>query len=241
MQFYLSGNIEKKYTETTPSAPTPVKSLDEIVNYIKPEVESAPEIKSLDELVNYTDISDKTENIVVASSIIANPNMCHNVNNLDQNSDFAKTLNSLKTCVLSDLETLSADRKITRSEALSAIMRYYGENPDFGTSPFLDIPLGDTKTQGWALRAFNKNIFAGEYLRPYDTLTRAEFIEILGRFGGLKAAPSDYIAYTDISRNSTLYKNLQNFGYTIGVKNAKFYPNRAITEYEVVKFLSYLP
>lgn len=240
VQFYLSGNLEKKYTETIPAKPMPVKSLDEIVDYIKPEVESAPVIRSLEDLVNFTDISDKNENIVVASSMVHNSAMCKNMQT--SHVDFNQALAELadNNCPFDEIENLSANTKLTRAEALSVLMRYNRENPDFGISPFLDVAIGDTKTQGWAARAFNKNIFTSDYLRPYDTLTRAEFIEILGRFGRLNAAPTNYVAYNDLGRDSTLYKNLQNFGYTIGVQNRNFFPNRDITQYEAAKFLSYL-
>ncbi len=242
VQYYLAGDVNTNFVDSTPKVDIPLKSLDEIVNYIKPEVESAPEIKNLDELVQFTDISAPESNIIVASATFVNPNLCSNLSQISPNSEFAHTLAQISShsCLFDNISELSADKKITRIEALSVLMKYYNESPEYGMNPFEDISLGDTLTQAYALKAFNKGIFTGENMRPYDTLTRAEFIEILGRFGKLKNAPAGYVAYSDITPESTLYKNIQNFGYTVGTKNTIFNPNREITQYEVAKFLSYL-
>lgn len=240
VQYYLSGDVEKKFVETTPKITTPVKRLDEIVNFIKPEVESAPEIKTLDELVSFTE--DPKKSVIVASATFVNPNLCKNLSNISPNSDFSNVLQKIsqKSCIFDGVSPLSPDKKITRAEALSVLLKYYNEAPEDGLSPFSDISLGDRITQANALKAFNKGIFTGENFRPYDTLTRAEFLEILARFGKLKIAPPDYQGYSDIEKNS-MYYNLQNFAYTIGAKNITLLPNREITQYEVAKFLSYLP
>lgn len=241
VQYYLSGNTTVQYVESTPKTEIPLKAATEVVNTVKTEFQSAPEIKTLDELVNFTDASSSESNIVVASAMY-NLSTCENIFAISPDSEFAKTLEKISknNCIFDGI-SLSADKKMTRSEVLSVLMKYYGENPASGISPFDDISLGDTSVQGYALRAFQKGIFTGENMRPYDTLTRAEFLEILARFGKLKTAPAGYNAYSDLSQSSTLYKNIQNFAYTIGVKNAKLYPNREITQYEVTKFLSYLP
>ena len=107
------------------------------------------------------------------------------------------------------------------------LMKFYGENPSDSMSPFDDIAIGNTKLQGYAARAYEKRILRGENFFPQTKiLTRGEFVEILGRFGKLTDA-NGKISYTDVPNTSSLFKNIQNYGATIGTRYKKFWSKYA--------------
>lgn len=237
VQNYLSGNTEKNFNDNN-NIEIPMKSLEEIVNF--KEVESSPALKNLEDLVTFTaapETPKAEEKIIVASAITYNTESCEK--NLDSYEEkFAKFQNA--TCGFDHISKISANKNLTRAEALTMLMKFYKESPESGISHFLDINLADEILQGYAVKAYQKGIFKGEYLYPNKTISRAEFIEVLSRFGFLNEAPANYRAYSDVGPNSSLFKSVNNYGYTIGVKNVKLSPNAPITQTEAVNFLNYL-
>lgn len=132
------------------------------------------------------------------------------------------------------------EKIINRGEALIEIMKHYNIAPKNGISNYLDIPLSDSELQGYAIVASEMWIFQKNYLNPEKSLTKWEFIEILARFGKLATAPKNYKSYNDVNKNSTLYNSINNYGYTIGVKNQDINPNKILTQADLVEILSKL-
>lgn len=238
VQYFSSGNVTAKFVDSTPKSEIRLKSLEEIVRFIQPEVESVPVVKNLDELV---DFSENPEHIIVASKITYNSALCRNLSKVGGSEKFLNSVYkvSAKSCVLDNMDTISENVRLTRGQALIMLMRFYGENPSTGISSFEDIPLGNLLLQGYAQRAYEKNIFKLPNLYPNKNLTRGEFIEILARFGKLNNA-NGKITYTDVSPSSTLYQNIQNFGATIGTSYKSFTPNTLITQGEAMDILAKL-
>ena len=231
VQHYLSGNTEKveKFVDNTPVTPTRVKTLDEIANFIAPEVQSAPVIPTLEDLVDFNENNE--ERIIVASETTYNSSLCTNLNNISGSEKFTENIFKISghTCTFDYLENISEKTLLTRADALLMLMKFYKENPSQETSPFVDISLANTRLQGYAQRAYEKGIFSLPNLFPNKNLTRGEFVEIIGRFGKLKNA-NGKVYYTDISQNSGLYHNIQNFAETINTKHKNFSPNTLITQ-----------
>lgn len=235
-QFYLSGNDTKKFTENNNAVDIPLKPLEQIVTY--KEVASAPPAKSLEEIVKFSESEPKKEEkIVVASAIAYNNDHCEK----DLSAYGEKFANfQEKTCAFDYIDPISAEKNISRADALTMLMKFYKESPESGVSHFLDISLANTTLQWFAIKAYEKWIFKWEYLYPNKTISRGEFIEVLSRFGFLKEAPKWYRAYSDVTPDSTLFRSINNYGYTIGAKNLKLSPNAPLTQTEAISFLSFL-
>lgn len=235
VQHYLGGNTTKIFTEAPQKNTTPVKTIEEVTKIQNNEVESAPEVKTLEELVRFTDVRDTAENIVVASAIVYNHEICEK-----DLSKYSKKFADFhaKTCGFDFINEISAGKSLTRGETLTLLMKFFKESREAGTSHFLDVSLANTTLQGYAIKAYQKGIFKGEYLYPEKIISRGEFIEVLSRFGVLKTAPAGYRAYRDVSSDSTLFNSINNYGYTIGVKNAKLSPDAPMTQTEAISFLT---
>lgn len=238
---YLGGANSPSFTENDSKAVIPMKTLEEIIKFSEPEVESAPPAKSLEDIVRFQEVNDKTETMTVASSIAYNPN-CVSTINTSSATDFGKNLASLqsKNCAFNDISPISATATLTRAEALTILMQYHKMAPESGNSHFLDISLADQKLQGLALKASQNNIVRGSYFYPERTISRGEFIEFLSRFGALQSAPANYTAYSDVPKSSTLFNSINNYGFTIGVRNVRFSPNAPLTQAEAVTILNSL-
>ncbi len=234
VQNYLSGNPEKS-APTTQKVDIPLKTLDEIVDYIVPEVESAPSTL-LDQIVSYTPANE--EKVIVASQTTYNSALCSNLSNISGSENFLKNVFKISgnACIFDNIEKINENSLLTRADALMMLMKFYGENPSDSISPFDDIAIGNTKLQGYAARAYEKGILRGENFFPNKNLTRGEFVEILGRFGKLTDA-NGKISYTDVPKTSSLFKNIQNYGATIGTKYKNFGPNTLISQREAAEIL----
>lgn len=234
VQNYLSGNPEKS-APTTQKVDIPLKTLDEIVDYIVPEVESAPSTL-LDQIVSYTPANE--EKVIVASQTTYNSALCSNLSNISGSENFLKNVFKISgnACIFDNIEKINENSLLTRADALMILMKFYGENPSDSISPFDDIAIGNTKLQGYAARAYEKGILRGENFFPNKNLTRGEFVEILGRFRKLTDA-NGKISYTDVPNTSSLFKNIQNYGATIGTKYKNFGPNTLISQREAAEIL----
>lgn len=142
-QFYLNGNTNTPLPDNNKNVTIPRKTLEEIVNY--KEVESAPPAKSLEEIVKFTEPEIKNEEkIIVASAIVYNTEKCKK-----DVSEYGEKFNTFQnsTCGLDEIKTISANKNLTRGEALTMLMKFYKESPEVGVSHFLDISLADNILQ----------------------------------------------------------------------------------------------
>lgn len=229
----ITGKQNIAYKENIPKNIPPVRSLEELAHFQVTPTENNTTHRSLEDLVSYN------EGLIVASHIAQNPNYCEN-KHINTQSKFWKNAKQLqdKYCIFSDIDEVKENNLVTRAESLTMLMKFFNENPEiWWVSPFFDIPLGDNILQGYALKAYQKWIFRWHSFNPNGTLTRAEFIEIIARFWKLNIAPKNYIAYTDISKNSTLYTSVNNYGYTIGIQRKQISPNSLLTQKDAIEIL----
>ena len=85
----------------------------------------------------------------------------------------------------------------------------------------------------------SKNIIQGSdgYFMPENSVTRAQFVTMLVKGLGLKAAEKKVISFKDVSTNSWYESHINtavNFGLTSGYTDNTFKPNKEITREEMV-------
>lgn len=187
-------------------------------NFVETKIET-PELKTLEEIADF-------ENLAETATTPPNFKL--------------EDLVSFNESVVASQIIYNPEKILNRGEALIEIMKHYNITPKNGLSNYLDISLSDSELQGYALVASEMWIFQKNYLNPEKSLTKWEFIEILARFNKLATAPKNYKSYNDINKNSTLYNSINNYGYTIGVKNQNINPNKILTQSDLVEILSKL-
>lgn len=234
VQHYLSGKQSNTFVEPK-NVDIPMKSLEEIVKYENnfenindTTFDSAP-TRSLEEIVQF-------QNTEITPTILQNN--CSVQNNafwyFQKNVEFLQN----KNCTFDHFENISAEQKVTRGQALIAIMKAFWENPMPGTSHFLDIPLTDTLLQSYAVSAYARGLINSQYLYPNRYITKAEFVEIINRLWKLKNAPQNYNGIKNLSKNFEMETSLQNYAYTIGETNMTFTPNLITEQKDVAEILA---
>lgn len=225
VQFYENWN-NNSFNEKNPEV-MKQKRLEDIINFTEiPETADTPPNLKLEDLVSFNES-------VVASQIIYN-NKCN-----WNDEKFNKKIQELNKneCILSHVDEINPNKKLTRWDALIAIMKFYNIKPSNEISDYLDIPLSDQKLQNYAKTASDLWIFKNKYISPYKNLTKWEFLEILNRFGKIKIAPNNYKAFNDINQNSTIYKSINNYGYHINEKNKNINPFKILNQKDLVEIL----
>ena len=140
-------------------------------------------------------------------------------------------------CMYQKDGSFSPKTTVTKREAIMTILDYYGIAAAGGTSPFLDIAIGDI-FQGYAISAARFSMLDGNYAEWEKLLTREEFINLLHKAGKLNKNPSGIKIYADVDAMNMSFSAIQDYAYTIGVRGGKFYPKTLLTRSMVVQMLS---
>ncbi len=126
---------------------------------------------------------------------------------------------------------------ITRREAIISLMKYYGMVPSNGTSPFLDIAIGD-EFQWYALIAYRRWILDGNYAYPERLLSKWEFIDLLVKVAQWEKNPSQIRIYSDVDPMSPYYRSAQDYAYMTRSRGGKLNVNSLLTRSNMVQLLS---
>ncbi|MDD2693985.1 MAG: M23 family metallopeptidase [Candidatus Gracilibacteria bacterium] len=178
---------------------------------------------------------------VIASYVSTNLEACSQkrYNDVSTKSTLGKMLYTLidDKCLFQGYGgNFSAKTTVTKKEALVAIMKYYGIQPSNGTSPFLDIAIGDN-FQGYAVIAYQRGIIEGNYAYPDKIITKGEFIDLLVKVARPTKNTSGIAIFRDINSTNIYYQSAQDYGYMIHVNGGKLYPNTLMTRSNLVQIL----
>lgn len=92
-----------------------------------------------------------------------------------------------------DMQVLAENAEITRADFLVMLVQFLAENGSIDYAGFLDVDVTNTELMSSIGYAVGSNIIsAGEYFRPYDSLTMAEMIKM-----GVSALGYDFLAQRD--------------------------------------------
>ncbi len=145
-----------------------------------------------------------------------------------------------KKCLFQDLgNTLRPKESITKQEAIRTILDYYEKIPSNGTSPFLDIAIGDS-FQGYAITASRYAILNGNYAYGNKIITKEEFVDMLMKAGRPGKNPSSIQIYTDVSAMNPYYESVQDYGFLTRARWGKFWANTILTRSTMIQILSSL-
>ena len=145
-----------------------------------------------------------------------------------------------KKCLFQDVwNTLRPKETITKQEAIRTILDYYEKIPSNGTSPFLDIPIGDS-FQWYALTASRFGILEGNYAYSNKIITKEEFVDILMKVGRPGKNPSGIQIYSDVTSMNPYYESVQDYGFLTRARWGKFWANTILTRSTMIQILASL-
>lgn len=183
----------------------------------------------------------KPENVVVASTVSIVEPICREkrFSDLDEDTVFGSSVYALSDafCLFQSRDTFDGREEITRKEALQMIMKVLKTTPLSRSSDMLDIGVNDP-ISGYIARARQLGAVTGSYFYPDATLTKQEFISLLVRLRTLEKNPLSLPIYTDVSEGDQGYQDIQDYGYAIHAKHARFYPESLVTRGIAVTLLS---
>ncbi len=137
----------------------------------------------------------------------------------------------------SDSSYFAPKESLTMRDALVMIMNYYKVEPEIGTSPFLDIPIGDVM-QWYATSAYRLWIIDGNYAYPDKVLSKEEFIELLVKVAKPEKNPSQLRIFADVDAMNPKFSTIQDYALMIRAKWGKIYPKTIMTKAIAVQALA---
>lgn len=189
-----------------------------------------------------TENTTTQQTIVIASYVSTNNESCSKkrYSDVGEKSTLGKMLYPLvdNNCLFQNYTASFGPKStITRKEAIVALMKYYDIQPSNGTSPFLDISIGDS-LQWYALVAYRRWIIDGNYAYPDRLMTKGEFIELLVKIARPEKNPSQIRIYNDVDGMNPHYQSVQDYAYMIRARGGKFYPDSLLTRGTAVQIIS---
>ncbi len=195
-------------------------------------------------LVDNVNSEKNTSSVTYASSSESKEKTCEKKRYTDVSpaSGLGKILYKLideKCLFQSSIDKLDPKGSVTQREAIMTLMDFYKIPPSQGTSPFLDIPIGD-ELQGYALSWDTKWIFLGSYLYPNKILSKEEFIELIVNIGKLPKNPSQMKIYADVENLNPHLASIQDYAYSTKARGWKIYPKSILTRQTMIQMLGNL-
>lgn len=124
-----------------------------------------------------------------------------------------------------DMQMLAENAEITRADFLVMLVRFLAENGSIDYAGFLDVDVTNTELMSSIGYAVGANIIsAGEYFRPYDSLTMAEMIKM-----GVVALGYEFLAqrnggwpvgYYKTATDIDLVKQVKDLSMTVTAQDA---------------------
>lgn len=221
---WLGKNLAEEYTVH------PMNLVQVYLDGIKPSNESTPTIQNV-----------TPERVVIASSAPSILETCKNkrFKDVDENTVFGGMVYDLsdRFCLFQSRETFDGREVITRKEALQMIMKVLKTTPLESQSDMLDIGIDDP-LQWYIARARQLGAVTGNTFHPDASLTKQEFVSFLVKLRMIEKNPSLLPVYADVDENSDGFQDMQDYGYAIHAKHARFYPESTVTRSVAVNLLS---